>query len=354
MEATPSIISQRPCSLKMAGFPSKITQASNEIWNAGVNGATSAAMLDTGNFVLSSSKSGILWQTFHNPTDTILPGQTLNKGTSMYAKLTDDDYSPGRFKLKFQDDGNLALIPRAYPSAFEYDSYWFTQGSDSGSNKLVFNESTRSLYLSYPSGGVISVFSAPALGGGGAGGGYYLRATVDTDGVFRQYSFPKGSTNSDWTVTNQVAEDICTISFETFSGPCGFNSYCSNPDSQEKTHCLCPPNYSFINPNLKFKGCKPNFTPQPCEPNNKTQFHFATLNNVDWPLSDAEQYSPMTELQCINECLNDCFCLVAIYADDYNNGTCWKKKFPLSNGRMGSGVDRKAFVKYSVENPHKL
>ena len=36
--------------------------------------ATSASMLDSGNFVLYNSNKKIIWQSFDNPTNTILPG----------------------------------------------------------------------------------------------------------------------------------------------------------------------------------------------------------------------------------------------------------------------------------------
>ncbi|ONK79721.1 uncharacterized protein A4U43_C01F9380 [Asparagus officinalis] len=324
--------------------------AGNEIWNAGVNGAASAAMLDTGNLVLSSSSnSGTLWQTFDNPTDTILPGQTLNQGTSAYAKLTDDNYTQGRFMLKLQDDGNLVLVPRAYPSAFEYEAYWSTETSGSGINTLVFN-STGSLYLSYPNGSVSSVFSAPGLGY--SGGGYYLRATVDTDGVFRLYAFPKNSLSTGrWGVKAFVPSDICESLFESRgSGACGFNSFCVL-DADGRADCRCPPHYSFLDPDRIYKGCKADFISQSCDLGGETAFNFTEITNVDWPLADAEEFSPMGEADCTDNCLKDCFCSVAIY----NNETCWKKKFPLSNGRGGSDVNRKAFIKFStVSDPASL
>lgn len=49
----------------------------------------------------------------------------------------------------------------------------------------------------------------------------------------------------------------------------------------------------------------------------------------------------MDEDQCREACLGDCFCAVAIFKD----GGCWKKKLPLSNGRMDPRVEGKALIK---------
>ncbi|KAG5575173.1 hypothetical protein H5410_055307 [Solanum commersonii] len=35
----------------------------------------SASMMDTGNFVLYDSDRNVIWQSFDNPTNTLLPGQ---------------------------------------------------------------------------------------------------------------------------------------------------------------------------------------------------------------------------------------------------------------------------------------
>ena len=146
---------------------------------------------------------------------------------------------------------------------------------------------------------------------------------------------------------NSVAKDICSQNFETGSGSCGFNSYCV-PDADGRSTCICPSHYSPIDPARMYKGCKPDFAAQSCEPGAETSFTFQQLSNVDWPLNDAEQFSPMNETECSDNCLKDCFCLVAIYQRD--SGTCWKKKFPLSNGKSRTDFNRIAFIKYSTVN----
>ncbi|KAF5198178.1 G-type lectin S-receptor-like serine/threonine-protein kinase, partial [Thalictrum thalictroides] len=96
---------------------------------------------------------------------------------------------------------------------------------------------------------------------------YYQRATLDYDGVFRQYTYPKSSpSNGSWSASRwSILPDICQATFGDWgSGVCGFNSYCKQNENQ-RPECLCPPGYSYTDPKNTFNGCKPNFVQQVCE-----------------------------------------------------------------------------------------
>ena len=56
---------------------------------------------------------------------------------------------------------------------------------------------------------------------------------------------------------------------------------------------------------------------------------------------------PFTEENCINSCLQDCICAVAIFS---NGDTCCKKKLPVSNGRFTTSFPGKAFMKVRKDN----
>ncbi|KAL5983341.1 hypothetical protein ACLOJK_017425 [Asimina triloba] len=136
-----------------------------------------------------------------------------------------------------------------------------------------------------------------------------------------------------------------------FQGACGFNSYCRLDDSQRPT-CNCPPGYTLLDPNHTYKGCKQNFSSQSCETDGSSsegpQFQLTVVENVVWPLAEYEHYESVSEDQCKEACLSDCFCAVASYRR--SGGGCWKKKMPLSNGRMNPNVDRRAFIKVPRSN----
>ncbi|XP_050110372.1 G-type lectin S-receptor-like serine/threonine-protein kinase RLK1 [Malus sylvestris] len=64
--------------------------------SVGTGIVANAAMLDTGNFVLAKAHSNGLWESFGHPTDTILPPQTINQGSRLYAPYTSTNLShPG-------------------------------------------------------------------------------------------------------------------------------------------------------------------------------------------------------------------------------------------------------------------
>lgn len=62
-----------------------IAKTGEQVWKADYSDNITAviayaAMLDIGNFVLANTDSVYLWETFKQPTDTILPMQTLSQG----------------------------------------------------------------------------------------------------------------------------------------------------------------------------------------------------------------------------------------------------------------------------------
>ncbi|PRQ35314.1 putative non-specific serine/threonine protein kinase [Rosa chinensis] len=59
-----------------------------------------------GNFVLENEKSEKLWETFKNPTDTMLPGQIMEIGGKLFSRQSETNYVRGRFQLTLQQDEN--------------------------------------------------------------------------------------------------------------------------------------------------------------------------------------------------------------------------------------------------------
>ncbi|XP_010927624.1 G-type lectin S-receptor-like serine/threonine-protein kinase LECRK3 isoform X2 [Elaeis guineensis] len=293
-------------------------------------------MLNNGNFILASSDGSFRWQSFDHPSDTILPSQVLGVGKGLRSRLMDTNYSSGRFELSVGSDGNLTFYPVNIMTGYAYDPYWATNTTGNGS-RILFNESTGTIYLALANSNIYFLpqrtYSVKD---------FYQRATLDFDGVFRRYIYPKNakSTSAGWSTVGFQPPDICrNLTTKTGSGACGFNSYCISGGGNQSVDCVCPPDYSFQDPNRKYKGCMPDFAAQNC----KGKFTLREMNNVDWPLSAYEHLSPIDEDRCKRECLGDCNCAVAIYQDDGQN--CWKKRLPLSNGRMSDYVDRRAFVK---------
>ncbi|XP_016199034.1 G-type lectin S-receptor-like serine/threonine-protein kinase LECRK4 [Arachis ipaensis] len=319
----------------------KLTTPNGEsTWIAQTNNPLShGSMLDTGNFVLASSDNKkLLWQSFKNPTDTLLPNQTLESDATLTSRLTDTNYTRGRFQFYFQND-TIMLSPLAWPTEFRYDNYdVFGHAA-----RLVFDESGE-IYLETENGNRTTP-QAPKWQPNLAldPRNNYYRATLDYFGVLTQYVHPKDSNSQQgWRVLRYTPSNICTSIFNDYgSGACGYNSYCSM--EEQRPTCNCPDGYTLIDPSNVFGGCQPNFTLGGCGADNYGEelqarpedlYNFSVLSDVDFPLNDYEQIQPYSQDECQQDCLHDCNCAVAIYT---NNQTCWKKRLPLSNGRAQSG-----------------
>ncbi|KAK4493251.1 hypothetical protein RD792_017873 [Penstemon davidsonii] len=319
------------------------------IWAANLVGprVAYAAMLDTGNFVLASNTSRVVWQSFDEPTDTLLPGQTLNQGQDLVASFSETNYSSGRFLFAMQTDGNLVFYTRNFPMNDNIFAYNATQTVGSG-YQVVFNQSGF-IFLAARNGTILSFLSSDSTSSSQS----YQRAILEYDGVLRHYVYPRfaNSTNGramGWSVSNFLPSNICMrIRSNNGPGACGFNSFCSLGTDQ-RPNCGCPYGYSPVDPNDRMSGCKPSFIPQSCdrELNETGLFSFIEMLNTNWPDSDYDHFEPVNEDWCRQACLDDCFCAVAIY----RSSSCWKKKFPLSNGRLDSSVGGKALIKIMSDN----
>ncbi|KAK9170073.1 hypothetical protein Syun_002213 [Stephania yunnanensis] len=187
-----------------------------ELWRAPINGSiASASMGDNGNFVLRSSNNSAVnaWESFNNPTDTILPRQALNLGNSMSSRRSEEDYSQGRFQLVIKD-GNVVLNPLALPTTFAYKSYYSSQTATLNTTESVVRlvlDDSGDLYVERSNGGRELMVKTGKVDPSAF---VYYRASLDFDGVFSLYSHPKGSTNGDqnWTIVWSVPDDICKAS----------------------------------------------------------------------------------------------------------------------------------------------
>ncbi|KAI3914351.1 hypothetical protein MKW98_014958 [Papaver atlanticum] len=326
----------------------------NELWSAGkAGGADYAAMLDTGNFVLGSRSSAeSLWESFKDPTDTILPTQVLKVNGSVYSRETKDSYSKGRFRLRLLPDGKLVLNVAAYPSSSEflYDEYYSSKtdnqdDSQKSGYEVVFNQSGY-IYVNLRDGTKMFLSIKDIL----PISDVYHRATLDFDGVFTQYSHPRSKNGEQvWSTVWSIPDNICVaIGGRQGPGACGYNSYC-RLTSEARPYCNCPPKFSFLDPNNTYGGCKPDFV-QGCQLDDWTEkrdsFELETLYSVDWPTCDYEELGNYDIGECKTSCLGDCLCDVAIF----RNRTCWKKKLPLSNGRDNGDSSMAALIKVRKTN----
>lgn len=306
-------------------------------------GVATGYMNDTGNFAIKDENSQESWGSFREPTDTLLPTQIIEKGGGLTSRRTETNFSSGRFRLSLLDNGDLVLKTINIPTTYLNEPYYRT-GTDDAVNslnsgtQLVFNESGY-MYVLRENGGKFMLSQGAIV----SNTVFYHRVTLNFDGVLTQYYHPKNNTtgNESWSVIWSEPDNICTASYALAgSGTCGYNSLCRLETKGNRPKCECPSGYTLLDPYDEYGSCKPNFT-FGCEDGLGIAYDMVESPNTDWPFSDYELLKPYGEGECRNSCLHDCMCAVSIF----RNETCWKKKLPLSNGRVDNSERSKAFLK---------
>ncbi|WJX91812.1 hypothetical protein P8452_73537 [Trifolium repens] len=299
---------------------------------------------DTGNFVLENANFKSVWETFNFPSDTLLPSQVVEKGGKLSSRLKETNFSKGRFELLLQNDGNLVMHSINLPSGNVNENYY---ESNTDGTQMVFDRSGY-MYVLEKNNEKYNVSEGETKV---SNNDFYLRATLNFDGVFILYKHPKSSTESEgWTIVWSTPDNICNYISRAGSGVCGYNSFCTLGDDK-RPKCQCPKGYSLIDPNDPYGSCKPDFI-QGCAEDELSKeindlYEFEILIDIDWPLSDSIRQKPFTEEQCKKACMEDCLCSVAIFRE---GDSCWKKKLPLSNGRVDPTLNgAKAFLKVRKE-----
>ncbi|KAL2338364.1 hypothetical protein Fmac_012810 [Flemingia macrophylla] len=279
--------------------------------------ASSASMLDSGNFVLYNNNSNVIWQSFDYPTDTLLGGQSLLNGYQLVSNTSQKNHSSGRFCLKMQHDGNLVLYP-VDTTDTRMDAYWAADTWRLGFRTCLYLNQTAGL-LQIQNGSDISTTilnSDSSLPNNGSG--IIHRATLNYDGIFRLYAhFNNGIIQTVASWPKEANE--CQV-----KGYCGFNSYCTFNDEQPACNCL--PGYDFIHPNDHSLGCNRTFQKEDCskEKYGATFYQIKLLEKIVW--EDTPYFKDkMSQDACSSTCMADCGCDAAFYDSE----SCMKAKLPL-------------------------
>ncbi|TMW92369.1 hypothetical protein EJD97_013139 [Solanum chilense] len=298
-------------------------------------------MKDTGNFVLVNRHSDSLWQSFNQTKDTILPTQEFREGFKISSRRSETSFSRGRFLLRMFQNGNIGIASLNLPSEYINENFYLIRSIDqlNATNYVMkFNESGSILLLVNNSQEFVL-----SQGEIGSSARFYHRATLNYDGVFALYQRLKDSKNDVWSTVWSVPDNICySLPSEKGSGVCGYNRIC-RLSIDKRPDCQCPRAFTLVDPEDDYRGCIPDYV-QDCGNNQEdagSQVEMETITNIDWPTSDYELLQPLDEEKCKNACLNDCMCAVSIIREN----SCWKKKLPLSNGRVDNRVNSKAFIK---------
>ncbi|RDY02866.1 G-type lectin S-receptor-like serine/threonine-protein kinase LECRK1, partial [Mucuna pruriens] len=318
----PPVTSNAKLQLTMDGKLVVIEEYGQEKVIADSAKASSASMLDSGNFVLYDNNSSIIWQSFDYPTDTLLGGQSLPSGHQLVSSSSQNNHSSGGHRLLMQYDGNLVLYP-VNTANLGSDAYWATMTFNNGFETVLYLNQTGLLNIMNRSDGRLRLMetindksSLP-----NAGNQITYRATLDFDGRFHLYAhFNNGSIPQVWQAGQEYP---CGL-----KGFCGFNSFCTFNDVQPVCDCILR-DFELIDPTNSNLGCKRSFRKQDCI-GNEDSATFYDMKQVEGKIiwSDSPYFKAMmSQENCSSACLADCDCEAVFYDD--KEGSCMKQSLPL-------------------------
>ncbi|KAK7856173.1 g-type lectin s-receptor-like serine/threonine-protein kinase lecrk3 [Quercus suber] len=170
--------------LNTAGQLVLIAPSGWESWRSSNNEnpqVSNGAMLDTGNFVIKSKNSSIIWNSFDEPTNTMLPTQVLGFARSLLSTMSEKSFGMGKFQLRFRQQNisnssyDLILNQIAVYTKNTYGAYY----TEHNVSELIMDKSGYLLVKN--SLGAISNLSSEGEVLRTESDSYY-RATLDFDG----------------------------------------------------------------------------------------------------------------------------------------------------------------------------
>ncbi|KAL1831323.1 hypothetical protein ACET3Z_000974 [Daucus carota] len=324
-------------------------QSQEIIWQISHQNVSSASILDSGNFVLYDCENKIIWQSFDEPTDTILPGQILSEDQELSSKISESDYSTGIFRLKLQFHSNLVLYP-ANTVDRSFNSYWSTNipaGVLYDVTTLNLNPDGHLFLLRQ--GSFVEATRPYILANLTQGFNEKQRLYVvkfDFDGILRLYSLSLDGKGKGSSVVWESSKNRCDP-----KGLCGLNGYCTLTDDDDDPKCLCPCGFNYVSPGNRNEGCERNYTVH-CGSNKERtiQYSMTQLQHTWWE-NDPDSVEQMrSKEECEAACLEDCECEAALYKD----GDCKKLSLPLRYGRSSMNDSTVAFIKWALPPPGNM
>ncbi|XP_043718100.1 G-type lectin S-receptor-like serine/threonine-protein kinase At5g24080 [Telopea speciosissima] len=316
------------------------------VWtsNTSNSGAQTAAILDSGNLVLYNSSLQVIWQSFSNPSDTLLPGQPLTVSSELSSPKS-SSYG-GYYTLKMlQQPTSLSLgltfnLPESTNSSLadleshtNY-SYWASPEisnvtgdvvavlDESGSFGMVYGES---------SDGVVYVYKNDGDNGGLTDGNRssnqsvtsLRRLILEMNGNLRLYRWDNDLNGSrQWVPEWAAVSNPCDI-----AGVCG-NGVCNLDTTKTNATCTCLPGTSRVGSD-ELCWSNSSLAGNCYEPrqNSTSQFKIATMPQTYYYFSDPSviaNYSDIpTVSKCGDACFSDCECVASVYGLSEEKAYCW-------------------------------
>lgn len=263
------------------------------IWSTGTSGMSVAVagmkLDDLGNLVLFDRKNSSAWQSFDNPTDTLVLGQSLCRGnSSLSAKPSITKWPGARVYLSAELDGlQYSFKPAAYTQLFKATA----ASTNATPNCYAFVNGS----FGFPD----KVFSLPL-----AGSMQLMR--LESDGHLRLYEM--GIPHLELRMVLDVLSTV--MDFCDYPLACGDYGVCS--DGQ----CSCPSSSHFRLRSERHPdaGCVPLASSASCD--HMHDHRLTPLDNVSYFSYTTFQSSAtrgISQALCLRSCLLDCSCRVVLF-----------------------------------------
>lgn len=305
--------------------------------NGNITGSAAVvSLLDLGNLVLYNAESEIIWQSFENPTNTLLPGQLLRAPGELISSISETNYSEGKYRIKMQNDGNIVMYPVGTIDDRPY-AYWGADTNFVGSNATLTLDENGRLYMINSTGVAVKNVTNGVFTG--ANRDTIYRATMDADGLFRIYTYnrsDRGQNNGNWSVVRSIPNSRCDP-----KGICGVNAYCVLKGDLQPD-CVCLSGFVFVDGKQKSFGCVQNFAVESCvNESMNVNYSIQELENTEWEDSSYSYLSPIEKEGCERACLEDCKCGAAMFTGN----ACKMQKLPLRFGKISGDESVLTLVK---------
>ncbi|KAI4352946.1 hypothetical protein L6164_007150 [Bauhinia variegata] len=312
------------------------------IWTSNTSGAgvEAAVMAESGNFILHNINNHSVWQSFSQPSDTLLPNQPLTVSSELTSSKSPSH--GGYYALKMlQQPTSLSLaltynLPESYATSPEsYVNYSYWQGPDisnvtgevmavldqAGSFGIVYGDSSDGAVYLYKNdnddaGLSFSVRQPTPLS-------VLRRLILEKNGNLRLYRWDNDvNGSSQWVSEWAAVSNPCDI-----AGICG-NGICNLDRSKTNASCTCLPGTSKVD---KDGHCYENSSlVGKCNSrheNQTSQFRISVVQQTNYYFSDLSviaNYSDIaTVSKCGDACLSDCDCVASVYGLNQEKPYCW-------------------------------
>lgn len=191
------------------------------------------AITDVGNLVLFDGKNASMWQSFHHPTHTLLPGQSLMENLKLTASTSAINRMENKLYLTVLADGLYGFVDSTPPQP-----YYMVQVSknNTDSTTVTLRNGSLSIYVqSTRTSNPDKSLSLPE-----AQSKQYM--SLDSDGHLRLYEWSDAELK--WIVVSDV--------IKPYPGDCAFPTVCGKYGICKGGQCFCPgqsnPNPVYFNP----------------------------------------------------------------------------------------------------------